>query len=69
MTITPAERARLEHALDEMALALRDPEPSRVCDALLLYERCIAIVRDRPAGERRVRSDNGTSRNHTPPLV
>lgn len=59
MVLTEPERELLERALD--ALALADHQSERH-DALLLYRRAVAVVRDRPEGHRRVRSDNGTRR-------
>lgn len=52
MNLSNAERAAVEQALDELALAATmTPRLSR------LYERAAAIVRERPVGTRRVRSD------------
>jgi hypothetical protein len=52
MNITEKQRAILEHALDTASEHL--PERSV---AQKEFARAIAIVRERPAGQRRVRSD------------
>jgi hypothetical protein len=64
MNITNDERELLERALDELHELCRyhcdnGPELAR---ATGLYLRSISVVRDRPEGERRVRSDFMTKR-------
>ncbi len=59
MQITEKQRAVLEEALDCMMLGVSMQEwPA--CS--VKYEKAIAIVREKPAGQRRVRSDFNTKR-------
>lgn len=54
MTLTDSERELIERALDALASA---PSLADYNDALRLYEKAVCVVRERPAGTRRVRSD------------
>lgn len=63
MNITTNERARLETALDELAIALEAPGDAMArFRALRSYAQAIKVVREPPAGERRIRSDQGQRR-------
>jgi hypothetical protein len=59
VNITERQRKELETALDQMYLECGDVLSIR---AKGLYVRASAIVRDRPAGQRKVRSDFDTKR-------
>lgn len=63
MKITDAERAQLEQALDALYVAMKAPA-DHPCTRLAQqrraaqeYVRAVSIVRDRPAGHTKVRSD------------
>jgi hypothetical protein len=56
MRLTDAHRELIERALDAMALRARCREKPTFRE-LRDYERAVALVRERPAGERRLRSD------------
>lgn len=58
MRLTPADRHLIEQALDALALHAADA-PTAVRRR---YERAVNIVRDRPDGTRRIRSDAGQRR-------
>lgn len=57
MYIDEKKRELLERALDEMHGLIQGAPTREYTRATTLYFRAVAIVRDRPAGERRVRSD------------
>lgn len=63
MNITTTERSALETALDELVMAIESPGDAMArFRALRSYNRAIKIVREPPAGERRMRSDAGERR-------
>lgn len=63
MNITTAERQQIETALDDLMLAVEAPgDQMAAFRARRRYLKAIAIVRDRPADVRRVRSDFGGQR-------
>lgn len=57
--LNEAGRELLERTLDAFASATDAQDYS---EALRLYERAVSLVRERPAGERRVRSDFNQAR-------
>jgi hypothetical protein len=56
MNLSRRDTDVIEAALDRLFLAI-DIESPDATDARLLYQRAIAIVRDRPPGQRRIRKD------------
>lgn len=60
MNLTPTDRSALETALDALMMAVEAPgDPMAANRAKIEYLRAIPLVRERPAGVRRLRSDAG----------
>lgn len=55
-TLSETERELIERALDTMAAAMGSDAQARH-EALMVYERAVTLVRERPPGARRLRSD------------
>lgn len=67
-TLTEGQRELLERTLDALALAAGEKDPMQRHHALRLYETAVALVRERPAGSRRIRSDFNRPRRNTAQL-
>ncbi len=61
MRLTEQERRLIEHGLDTLMQRIYAGTPPPIAE-IRLYERAVAIVRDRPAGIRRIRADHQTIR-------
>jgi hypothetical protein len=62
MQISEKERAILEDALDRLFMMTDDRLSIGNVKAITIYTKALGIVRERPAGTRRVRSDAGAKR-------
>lgn len=62
MRLTARQRALLEEALDAMRDEILSGERPMTKKTKNLYCAAVTIVRERPAGERKARSDLGTTR-------
>lgn len=62
MNITPAQRNDIETALDELFMVMAPANPFDRHRVTRRYQKAIAIIRDRPAGFRKIRSDEGDRR-------
>ncbi len=58
MKLNDAQRATVENALDKMQQFV----PAHERDTVSAYTKAIAIIREKPAGMRRIRSDFNTKR-------